>query len=92
MLGKYRSAVLEQLMNVPETRSNDKLLIRNVVSKMYGTTDIDDLLDVKGNIFESIRRTRQMMQSINPGLKPVEPVASMRSELEQTVKEETRGL
>ena len=92
MLGKYRSIVLKQLVTIPETRSNDKLLIRNVVKEVYGTTDINDLLEVKGNLFESIRRTRQHVQSVNPSLRPDEPVAFMRQEKESAVREEVKGL
>ena len=92
MVNKYRTIVLNQLITNPETRSNDKLLIKNVIKEKYGTTDINDLMDVKGNVFESIRRCRQHIQRINPNLKPDIPVETMREALEREVRKEVRGL
>ena len=88
MLNKYKEYVLSELIFNPDTRSNDKLLIRNVIQKKYGTTDINQLLDVSGNMFEAIRRCRQQIQRTNPNLRPVDKVADMRAVLEQEVREE----
>ncbi len=92
MINKYRSIVLDQLVRNPETRSDDKILIRNIVREKFGTTNIDDLIGIEGNIFESIRRCRQQLQKTNPMLKPDPAVSNRRAEAEQAVRQEVRGL
>lgn len=90
MISKYKEYVLEQLIKNPETRNDDKLLIRNIVRDKYGTTDINELLKYDGNMFEGIRRARQKVQETNPKLRANKNVRRMRAHMEEIVREEVR--
>lgn len=90
MISKYKEHVLEQLIKNPETRNDDKLLIRNIVRDKYGTTDINELLKHDGNMFEAIRRARQKIQETNPKLRANKNVRRMRAHMEEIVREEVR--
>lgn len=90
MIDKYKTYVLFQLVTNPDTRANDKLLIRNVCEAKYNTTDINDLLEVEGNPFESIRRCRQYLQRSNPRLRPSKKVKAARAKKEIEVRAEVK--
>lgn len=91
MLAKEK--VAEILMDVPQTRENDNLLIAYYIDDVYGIQNTFDIaLTTKKNIYETIRRTRQKVQEENPLLRPSEEVYRARLEKEKQMREEVRGV
>lgn len=87
--------VLDLLIEVPQTRDSDRLLIARVIQDMYGLTNTFDIMlckDIKGNIYETIRRCRQDIQADNPNLWPSDPVRRARLEKELQMRSEHRGV
>ena len=77
----------------PKTRENDNLLIAYFLKDEYGLSNTFDIaLNIKGNIYESIRRARQKIQETNPMLRPSDEVYQARMREEQRVREEMRGV
>ena len=77
----------------PKTRENDNLLIAYFLKDEYGLSNTFDVaLNIKGNIYESIRRARQKIQETNPMLRPSEEIYKARMEQERRVREEMRGV
>lgn len=85
--------VEKTLMEVPQTRSNDLMLIAKVIKQLYGYTDTFDIaLNLNGNVYESIRRSRAKIQETNPTLRPNDYVQRLRKEKEERIREEMKGL
>ena len=83
--------VLDLLINNPKTRDNDRLLIAYVIKDLYGLQNTFDIMlckSIDGNIYETIRRCRQDIQSNNRDLWPTDPVRRKRLEKEQRMREE----
>jgi hypothetical protein len=76
--------VMEMLKEHPATRSNDRLLIREIYTKCYGVNPYAPFGEVvmRNDLpsFESIRRARQKVQEYCENLRAEEPVESMRIE------------
>ena len=74
--------VMEMLKEHPATRSNDRLLIREIYTKCYGVNPYDPFGEVVMRTdlpsFESIRRARQKVQEYCEDLRAAEPVESIR--------------
>ena len=74
--------VIEMLKEHPATRSNDRLLIREIYTKCYGVNPYAPFGEVvmRADLpsFESIRRARQKVQSYCEDLRAEEPVESIR--------------
>ena len=74
--------VIEMLKEHPATRSNDRLLIREIYTKCYGVTPYAPFGEVvmRNDLpsFESIRRARQKVQEYCEDLRAEEPVESIR--------------
>ena len=87
--------VLDLLITMPQTRDSDRLLIAHVIKDLYGLQNTFDIMlceSIDGNIYETIRRTRQDIQQINPALWPSDPVRRARMEKERKMREEHRGV
>lgn len=81
---------VENLMKrYPETRDSDIKLYKLVLLDFYGTTDLSKI-DLKADIFTSIKRTRQKIQQNNPYLRPSKKVQDFRNEREIKFKEFAR--
>lgn len=77
----------------PKTRENDNLLIAYFLKDEYGIQNTFDVaMQIKGNVYESIRRARQKIQETNPMLRPSDEVYRARMEQEARVREEMRGV
>lgn len=74
--------VVDMLKNNPATRSNDRLLIREIYTKCYGVNPYAPFAEVMMRkdlpSFESIRRARQKVQEYCEDLRAEEPVESIR--------------
>ena len=74
--------VLQMLKEHPATRSNDRLLIREIYTKCYGVNPFAPFGEVvmRNDLpsFESIRRARQKVQEYCEDLRAAEPVESIR--------------
>lgn len=85
--------VMMLLEKEPRTRENDNLLIAYFLKDEYGLQNTFDVaLQIKGNVYESIRRARQKIQETNPTLRPSEEVYNARMEQERRIREEMRGV
>jgi len=93
-LRNVTSIVKQILTEWPETRGNDNLLILKVLEEFadhYGmnleeisiVTFLYDFAGCEFPGFETIRRSRQKVQSANPDLKPDEAVQQFRKEQEK---------
>lgn len=70
---KIEPAVTKVLSNVPQSRSNDNLLIALVLKELNLPTDLEILANLTGvGICESITRARRRIQQLNPFLANVE--------------------
>ena len=90
-----RDKVEQLLTDIPQTRGNDKLLIAYVLKDMYkvqNTFDIALNKEIKGNVYESIRRSRAKIQETNPMLRPSQDIYEARMRLEQQYREEMRNV
>jgi len=86
---EMKEIVRQVLTDVPETRSNDLLLMAIVLKKMNKPTDLEELAQITSkNILESIRRCRQLTQQYNPFLAPAEKVEKARLKEQQKYYEE----
>ena len=74
--------VLQMLKEHPATRSNDRLLIREIYTKCYGVNPYAPFGEVvmRNDLpsFESIRRARQKVQEYCEDLRAEEPTESIR--------------
>lgn len=74
--------VIEMLKEHPATRSNDRLLIREIYTRCYGVNPYAPFGEVvmRNDLpsFESIRRARQKVQEYCEDLRAAEPVESIR--------------
>ena len=74
--------VIEMLKEHPATRSNDRLLIREIYTKCYGVNPYAPFGEVvmRNDLpsFESIRRARQKVQEYCENLRAEEPTESIR--------------
>lgn len=74
--------VIEMLKEHPATRSNDRLLIREIYTRFYGVNPYAPFGEVvmRNDLpsFESIRRARQKVQEYCEDLRAAEPVESIR--------------
>ena len=87
--------VLDLLITIPQTRDSDRLLIAHVINDMYGLQNTFDIMlcdKIEGNIYETIRRCRQDIQSLNPNLWPSDPVRRARLEKEWKIRQEHQGV
>lgn len=90
---KVADRVTNLLERIPQTRGNDNLLIAYFIKEEYGYQNTFDIaLYIKGNIYETIRRSRQKIQETNPMLRPSEEIYRSRMAQEQRVREEMRGV
>ena len=88
--------VLQMLKEHPATRSNDRLLIREIYTKCYGVNPYAPFGEVvmRNDLpsFESIRRARQKVQEYCEDLRAAEPVESIRiAEQEEYVEYAREG-
>ena len=74
--------VVEMLKDHPETRGNDRLLIRMIYTDCYGVNPYAPFGEVVMRTdlptFESIRRARQRVQEYCEDLRAAEPIESYR--------------
>lgn len=74
--------VIDMLKQHPATRSNDRLLIREIYTKCYGVNPFAPFGEIimRNDLpsFESIRRARQKVQAYCEDLRAEEPVESIR--------------
>ena len=81
-LRNIKHLVINLLTTSEKARNSDLELIR-MVFRFYGLpTDINQLPDEFGSIFETVRRTRQKAQAENPNLKPNKEVQEARARKE----------
>lgn len=93
MKKKIEDVVEEYLIKYPTLRGNDLMLMARVIKDVYGYTDTFDIaLNLKGNIFETIRRSRAKIQETNPMLQADEIVVNARRKKENRIREEMRGI
>ena len=93
MKKRIEDVVEEYLINYPSLRGNDLMLMARVIKDVYGYTDTFDIaLNLKGNIFETIRRSRAKIQETNPMLQADEIVVNARRKKENRIREEMRGI
>ena len=91
MLAKDK--IIELLVNVPQTRDNDNLLIAYYIRDVYGLQNTFDIaLFTKNNLYETVRRTRAKVQEENPTLRGSKETTIARANKEELVREEMRGL
>lgn len=86
-----REKVFQVLNEVPLARDNDRLLIAHVIKDLYGLQNTFDIMlckTIDGNIYETIRRCRQDLQSVNEDLWPTDPVRKARFLKEKRMREE----
>jgi hypothetical protein len=87
---------VEQILNeIPQARGDDRLLIAYVIKDLYhiqNTFDIALSKEIKGNVYESVRRYRAKIQETNPTLRPAESIYKARLVREAEVREEMRGV
>ncbi|MBQ2658072.1 MAG: hypothetical protein IJF87_05835 [Erysipelotrichaceae bacterium] len=69
------------LRTCPETRDSDVALYKKVLMYFYKTTDLSEI-NLDGDIFSSIKRSRQKIQQINPYLGPSREVKLKRKNME----------
>lgn len=87
--------VKEILKTEPETRNSDSALYSKVVEKLNKSALDRPFGEVMANLkamglpgFETVRRTRQKLQEIDPDLKACDVVQDYRTELEETFRKE----
>ena len=86
-----RDKVERLLVNYPQTRDNDNLLIAYFMKSEYGLmTTFEIAQKFTTNVYESIRRARQKVMEENPALRPKSDVYEARLEKERRVREELR--
>lgn len=92
---KIRVLVKEILETEPETRNSDSALYSKVVEKLNKSALDRPFGEVMANLkamglpgFETVRRTRQKIQEIDPDLKACDVVQDYRTELEETYRKE----
>lgn len=93
------SAIVKQVLEEsPETRNSDSLLYIKVIEHINKTLIYKPLADVLQNRkeygippFESVRRSRQKIQSCFPNLAAKKEVAAARAENEVIVRDFARG-
>lgn len=88
--------VVEMLKSNPATRSNDRLLIREIYVKCFHVNPHSPFGEVvmRNDLpsFESIRRARQKVQEYCEDLRAEEPIESMRiAEQEDYIKYAREG-
>lgn len=86
-----KEKVYQLLVEMPKTRDSDRLLIANFIRDVYGlqnTFDIALCSTIDGNIYETIRRCRQEIQSDNEDLWPTDPIRRARFLKEKRMREE----
>ena len=96
---KQTSAIVKQILKaVPETRNSDDLLYIQVCSRMNDkalTMPFCQVLGMRKQLglppFESVRRTRQKIQSTHPELAGADEVEGKRKLNEEIVKEYAKG-
>lgn len=82
-MNQIAEMVFEELSSAPITRDSDRYLILYIYHDYYGITDesFDEVMrreDLPS--FETIRRTRQKLQSVHPHLRAVKEVQDLRAE------------
>lgn len=83
-----KKTVYEIMVDIPETRDNDMLLMVETLKALKLPTDLKELNEVTtSNILESITRCRRKAQEDNPFLAPSENVKGTRRKKEQEYKE-----
>lgn len=89
-----KELVNKYLVEVPQTRNNDNLLIAYVLKEMFGSCNMQDVaLATKSSVCGSIIRERAKIQNeINPNLQADEPVRLARNEKAIKTKEKMRCL
>lgn len=90
-----REKVEQLLTEIPQTRGDDRLLIAYFLKDVYkvqNTFDIALNKNIKGNVYESIRRARQKVQETDPTLRPADDIYKARLIRESEVREEMRGV
>lgn len=90
-----REKIEEILNEIPQTRADDRLLIAYFIKDVYNVQNTFDIAlskEIKGNIYESIRRARQKVQETNPALRPSEAIYKARLMKETQIREEMRGV
>lgn len=81
-LKNIKHLVVNLLTTSEKARNSDLELIR-MVFRFYGLpTDINQLPDEYGSIFETVRRTRQKVQEQYPNLKACKEVQEARAQKE----------
>lgn len=86
-----RDKVERLLVNYPQTRDNDNLLIAYFMKKEYGLLDTFEIAQkFTTNVYESIRRARQKVMEENPALRPKAEVYEARLQKERQIREELR--
>lgn len=92
---QIRKLVKEILKTEPETRNSDSALYSKVVEKLNKSALDRPFGEVMANLkamglpgFETVRRTRQKLQEIDPDLKACDVVQDYRTELEETYRKE----
>lgn len=86
-----KEKVYQLLTDMPMTRDSDRLLIAHVIKDLYGLQNTFDIMlcrTIDGNIYETIRRARQDIQSENEDLWPSDPVKRARFKKEKQMREE----
>ena len=86
-----KDKVYQLLVEMPKTRDSDRLLIAHVIKDLYGLQNTFDIMlcsTIDGNIYETIRRCRQDIQSDNEDLWPSDPVKRARFLKEKRMREE----
>lgn len=87
-----RQDVARILLQYPETRGNDFKLYVAYFTEKGLSTDLKDWQHTSRNIFESLSRARRKAQEENPYLLPEKHITKRRKQLQETFREEYRGL
>lgn len=86
-MNNYPQELYETVQNILEqnikARNSDIELYRVVLERFYGTCDLNKI-NLKADIFASLKRCRQKIQEKNPFLGPCDEVKEYRQEVEQT--------
>lgn len=78
------------LANCPETRDSDIKLYKKVLMRFYRTTDLSEI-NLDGDIFSSIKRSRQKIQQTNPYLGPSKEIKEKRKHMKEKYLEFVRN-
>lgn len=87
---EIKNAVMDVLKTSRLARNNDIECIYLTLKKLDMPTDIKELRDLNGNIFETIRRQRQKLQENIPFLAADENTRRNRKRKEEDVKEKVK--